>query len=184
MPYTPPPELAEMSLAEIAEQVRLRKLPPVEQWSPDKTGDSHMRIAADGSWYHEGSKVTRPAMVRAFASLLMRDEDGAHWLVMPYQKLSIEVEDAPLIAVDAQRREDGIAIRLNTDEVLVVGANHPLVAKGSRELPDLYVLARRGLLARLNRSTYAQLAELALAEGEEWRVTSGGETFSLLPPAA
>ena len=54
MPYTPPPELAGMSLAEIAQAVADRKLPPVEQWSPDNVDDSHMRIAADGTWYHEG----------------------------------------------------------------------------------------------------------------------------------
>ena len=63
VPYTPPPELAGMSLAQIAEAVAARKLPPVEQWSPDNTDDSHMRIAADGTWYHEGSPIKRAGMV-------------------------------------------------------------------------------------------------------------------------
>ena len=81
VPYTPPPELAGMSLAQIAEAVAERELPPVEQWSPDNVDDSHMRIAADGSWYHEGSQITRPAMVRAFAGLLNREADGSYWLV-------------------------------------------------------------------------------------------------------
>ena len=100
MPYTPPPELAGMSLAQIAEAVAERKLPPVEQWSPDNIDDSHMRIGADGTWYHEGSAIKRPGMVRAFAGLLNREEDGSYWLVVPYQKLSIEVEDACFIATD------------------------------------------------------------------------------------
>ena len=52
-----------MSLAQIAEAVAERKLPPVEQWSPDNVDDSHMRIAADGTWYHEGSPIKRPGMV-------------------------------------------------------------------------------------------------------------------------
>ncbi|MEL7517982.1 MAG: DUF1285 domain-containing protein, partial [Pseudomonadota bacterium] len=43
-----------MTLAEIAEAVQTRKLPPVEKWDPQKIGDSDMRIAADGTWYHEG----------------------------------------------------------------------------------------------------------------------------------
>ena len=51
MPYEPPPELAGLSLAEIAEAVATRKLPPVSTWSPEATGDSGMRIAADGSWW-------------------------------------------------------------------------------------------------------------------------------------
>ena len=41
----------------------------------------------------------------------------------------------------------------------------------------------RGCEARLNRSTYEQLAEIALARGQDWTVMSGGETYSLLPPA-
>ena len=68
MVYTPPPELAGMSLAEIAVAVAQRKLPPVDQWDPQNVDDSHMRIAADGRWFHEGSEITRPAMVRASAS--------------------------------------------------------------------------------------------------------------------
>ena len=74
MPYEPPPELAGLTLAEIAELVAARKLPPVDQWAPAREGDSLMRIAADGRWYHDGGEITRPAMIRAFASLLWRDE--------------------------------------------------------------------------------------------------------------
>ena len=66
MPYEPPPELAALSLAEIVDAVAARRVPPVDQWSPASTGESHMRIAANGQWFHEGSPITRPAMVRAF----------------------------------------------------------------------------------------------------------------------
>ncbi len=181
MVYTPPPELAELSLAQIAQQVEARKLPPVESWNPETTGDSEMRIAADGTWFHKGGKVKRPAMVRAFASLLKRDADGRHWLVMPFQKLSIEVEDAALIAVDAMRKEGGIGFRLNTDELVIAGPGNRLVARGDAETPALYLQVRRGLEARLNRSTYQQLADIALAGGDDWTIASGGATFSLLP---
>ena len=85
MVYTPPPELAGLSLAQIAEQVEARKLPPVERWTPQEEGDSGMRIAADGTWYHDGSPIRREAMVRAFSGLLTRDENGAYWLVTPFQ---------------------------------------------------------------------------------------------------
>ncbi|MGI8944010.1 MAG: DUF1285 domain-containing protein [Qipengyuania sp.] len=181
MPYTPPPDLANMSLAEIAEAVEARKLPPVEQWSPDNTGDSHMRIAADGSWYHDGSRITRPAMVRAFSGLLFREPNGSHWLVMPYQKLSIEVEDACFIATDVRLSEGSLAFRLNTDELVVAGPHHRLRAAGDRQAPALYLHVRRGCEARLNRSTYEQLAQIALELGNDWTVASGGETFSLIP---
>ena len=52
MPYVPPPELAELSLSEIAALAQARKLPRLDQWQPARTSDSLMRIAADGRWYH------------------------------------------------------------------------------------------------------------------------------------
>ena len=181
MVYTPPPELAGMSLAEIAEAVAERRLPPVEQWSPDNVDDSHMVIRADGTWLHDDSEITRPAMVRAFSGLLNREEDGSYWLVVPYQKLGIEVEDACFIATDVSRVDGDLAFRLNTDELVVAGPDNALRAEGDAEKPALYLHVRRGCEARLNRSTYQQLAEIALAEGEDWTVSSGGETFSLIP---
>ena len=181
MVYTPPPELAGMSLADIAEAVAERRLPPVEQWSPENVDDSHMVIRADGTWLHDGSEITRPAMVRAFSGLLNREEDGSYWLVVPYQKLSIAVEDACFIATDVSRKDGDLAFRLNTDELVVAGSRHRLRAAGDTDRPALYLHVRRGCEARLNRSTYEQLAQIALCEGDDWQISSGGETFSLLP---
>ena len=97
MPYDPPPELQDLSLADIAGLVATRKLPPVEQWTPAHQSDSHMRIAADGRWYHQGGLISRPAMVRLFASVLRREADGRYALVTPFEQQWIEVEDAPFI---------------------------------------------------------------------------------------
>lgn len=181
MPYTPPPELAAMSLAEIAAAVAERRLPPVEQWSPACEGESDMEIAADGRWYHQGSEITRPAMVRAFAGLLTRDAQGRHWLVTPQQRLAIAVADAAFVATDVEARDAALAFRLNTDELVIAGPDNPLVARGDPDAPALYLGVRRGLEARLNRSTYQQLAEIALAQGADWTVRSDGSQFSLLP---
>jgi hypothetical protein len=181
MPYEAPPELANLTLAQIAEQVKQRKLPPVEEWSPQKTGDSLMRIAANGSWFHDGGQINRTAMVRAFAGLLMRDAQGQHWLVTPFEKLTIEVEDAPLIATDVSEIEGGLGFRINTDELVLAGPDNPIAARGNPDTPALYLTVRRGLEARLNRSTYQQLADIALSHGDDWTVTSQGARFSLLP---
>ena len=181
MVYTPPPELAGMSLAEIAEAVAERRLPPVEQWSPDNVDESYMIIRADGTWLHDGSPISRPAMVRAFSGLLNREEDGSYWLVLPYQKLSIEVEDACFIATDVSRKEGDLAFRLNTDELVVAGPENRIRAEGDPDQPALYLHVRRGCEARLNRSTYEQLAGIAMEQGDDWTVTSSGETFSLIP---
>ena len=74
-----------------------------------------------------------------------------------------------------------LAFRLNTDELVVAGLDHPIRAAGDGDSPSLYIHVRRGCEARLNRSTYEQLAQIALARGDDWTVTSGGETYSLLP---
>ena len=180
MPYEPPPELAGLSLAEIAKAVEERKLPPVERWEPALTVDSEMRIAADGTWFHQGSPITRPAMVRAFASLLLRDGEGAYWLMTPQARYAIEVEDAPFIATDMRADGDALAFRLNTDELVLAGPDHPLRASGDPETPSIYLAVRRGCEAKLDRSTWLQLAEHALTEDGSLTVTSQGATFELV----
>ena len=181
MPYDPLPDLAAMSLAEIAEAVAARRLPPVERWDPAETADSHMRISADGTWFHEGRPITRPAMVRAFASLLVRDEAGQHWLVTPECRQSIEVEDAAFQAVDMKREDGALVFRLNTDDLVVAGPENPLRAEGDPDVPAIYLAVRRGCEARLNRSTYLQLVEQALADGPDLSVESKGANFALRP---
>ncbi len=180
MPYEPPPELASLSLAKIAELVEARKLPPLDKWSPAHVGDSQMRIAADGRWFHQGGEIRRPAMVRAFASLLTRDAKGQHWLVTPHEKLAIEVEDAAFIATDVRQDGAALAFRLNTDDLVIAGPDHPIIARGSVDEPAIYLGVRHGAEARLNRSTWGQLAEIAL-DGDRPEVKSGGVTFALMP---
>jgi hypothetical protein len=180
MPYEPPPELAALSLAEIAGLVAARKLPPLDRWTPAEVGESHMEIRADGRWFHEGGEITRPAMVRAFAGLLQRDADGLHWLCTPSQKLRIAVADAAFIAVDVAVRDEALAFRLNTDDLVLAGPDHPLRVAGSADAPAVYLTVRHGCEARLNRSTWLQLAEIAL-QGDGLAVTSQGATFPLVP---
>lgn len=169
MPYTPPPELASLSIAEIAELAEAQKLPPVDQWDPQETGDSEMRIATDGTWYHQGDPIRRPAMVRAFSSILRREADDSYALVTPYQKLSIIVEDAPFVAVELESKNSGpartLAFRLNTDHLVVAGSDHPLRFGADR--PQPYLQVRNGLEAVLARPVYYQLADLALEEGAD-----------------
>lgn len=165
MPYEAP-DLSKLSLGEIAELAAQRKLPPVKDWKPEANSDSLMQITADGRWFHDGGEITRPAMIRAFSSLLRRDEDGSHWLVTPYEKQSIVVEDAPFVAVELRSEGEGkarkLAFRLNTDDLTVANAEHAIELRGPDALP--YIHVREGLWAKLSRPVYYELAELALAE--------------------
>jgi hypothetical protein len=184
----PPPDLAGLSLAEIARLAEAKQLPPVESWNPDHCGDSFMRIARDGTWYHEGSPIGRPAMVRLFSTILRREPDGSYVLVTPVEKLDIAVEDAPFIAVevksDGEGRDRNLAFRLNTDDLIVAGPDHGLRFAGDEDGPHPYLHVRGGLEALVARSVYYELAELALDEGAQppglW---SGGIFFPLEPGA-
>ena len=83
-----------------------RALPPVHLWNPPFCGDLDMRIASDGTWYYMGTPIGRPALVRLFSTILKR-EDGKHFLVTPVEKVGIRVDDAPFLAVEMQKQDDG-----------------------------------------------------------------------------
>jgi hypothetical protein len=182
MPMEPLPDLATLSLPEIVRLVEERRLPPVDQWNPAHCGDSEMRIARDGTWYHQGSPIGRPAMVRLFSTVLRREPDGGHVLVTPIEKLAIEVEDAPFIATAMKVEGTGPAMRLafqlNTGDLVTAGPAHPLRFAGDAEAPRPYLHVRGGLEALVARPVYYELAELALAnDGAEPGVWSDGVFF-------
>ncbi len=166
-----PADLSSLSLAEVARLAEERKLPPVEKWNPSYCGHSGMRIARDGTWFHEGSPIGRPAMVRLFSTILRREPDGSHVLVTPVEKLGIDVEDAPFVAVEVRSDGEGrartLAFRLNTGDVIVAGPDHPIRFAARPEGPHPYLEVRRGLEALVGRAVYYELAELALSEAPE-----------------
>ncbi|HEX8513257.1 MAG TPA: DUF1285 domain-containing protein [Allosphingosinicella sp.] len=184
MPMTPPPDdLAGLSLAEIARLAEEKKLPPVDKWNPSHCGDSEMRIARDGTWHHQGSPIGRQAMVRLFSTILRREPDGRFVLVTPVEKLDIEVEDAPFVAVELKAEGEGrsasLAFRLNTGDLVVAGPDHPLRFEAGPEGPHPYVRVRGGLEALVARPVYYELAELALAGGDPPGLWSGGAFFPM-----
>jgi uncharacterized protein len=166
-----PIRIAGQPLETIAALVADRRLPPVDKWNPAHCGNSEMRIARDGTWYHQGSPITRPAMVRLFSTVLRREPDGGHVLVTPVEKLSIEVEATAFIAL--QMESEGtcesrrIALSLDSGDALVVGRDHPLTIHDDEHGPQPRVLVRHGLEATLARPLYYELAEIALAEAHD-----------------
>lgn len=184
MPYTPP-ELQNLSLADIAALAEQRKLPPVEQWNPEHSSDSKMQILPDGRWFHDGGEIKRASMVRAFSSLLRKDSDG-YWLVTPYEKQSIIVEDAPFVAVELKSEGNGkdrtIFMRLNVDEIVVIGPQNTISIRPSPEGDHIpYIEVRNDLMAKCTRAVTYDLYEIAIEESEtdDIGLWSGGSYFSL-----
>jgi hypothetical protein len=172
MPESRPPiELQGFSLTALQKFADERRLPPVDQWNPERCGHSGMRIARDGTWYHEGDPIRRPAMVRLFSTVLRREPDGSHVLVTPVEKLDIEVESTAFRALEMSSEGDGrdrrIAFRLDSGDIVILGAEHPLTVLETEHGPSPRLLVRHGLEAELARPVYYELAELALAEGND-----------------
>ncbi len=185
MPESRPPlELKGLSLSDLQRMIDERRLPPVEKWNPGRCGHSAMRIARDGTWYHEGSPISRPAMVRLFSTVLRREADGSHVLVTPVEKLEIEVEATAFRVVEMQSEGEGkarrLAFQLDTGDAVILDAGHPLRLIETEQGPSPRLLVRHGLEAALARPVYYELAEIALAEGNEPSgVWSSGTFFPL-----
>ena len=185
MPESRPPiELKGISLSELQTLIDERRHPPVDKWDPPYCGTSGMRIARDGTWFHNGEPIRRPAMVRLFSTILRRERDGSHVLVTPVEKLGIEVDSTAFRAVEMQSEGSGpgrrIALALDNGDALILGRDHPLTMVEAKDGLSPRIAVRNGLEAELSRPVYYELAEAALDEGNDppglW---SGGCFFPL-----
>jgi hypothetical protein len=160
-------------------------LPPVESWNPPYCGDIGMVICRDGSWTYRGSAITRLPLVKLFSTILRKDADGRTYLVTPAEKVDVAVEDAHFLGVELDvrgaGRDQAISVRTNVDDVVTIGADHPLtfvVEDDGGQKP--YVRVRGRLDALLTRAAYAELVALAAGrDGAEGAPASGDDE----PPA-
>jgi hypothetical protein len=129
--------------------------------------DAPFRIARDGAWFHNGSVIERPEMVRLFARTLKREPSGpsptGYALVTPYERHAVAVDDAPFVAIALRRDGEGRACRLifttNIGAEVIAGRHHPIVVRvGPNQDPRPYVALDGGLEARLSRAVYYDLA--------------------------
>jgi uncharacterized protein len=154
-----------------------KDIPPVHLWNPPFCGDIGMRIAADGTWFYMNSPIGRKPLVKLFSSILRHDEDGRYYLVTPVEKCSVEVEDAPLVAIamsvrgEAQEKE--ISFVTNAEDEVTVDAIHPLrfaEEEGTQGLKP-YVLVRGRLEALVSRPIFYDLVAQGVVErveGDDW----------------
>jgi len=169
-----------------------RKLPPVHLWNPDHCGDIGMEIRADGSWWHEGRIIGREKLVRLFSTILRKDGDGETYLVTPYEKIIVQVEDAPFLAIRVDRAgepgpEQVLAFTTNLGDVTLAGADALLRVETAPDTlePAPYVNVRDRLEAKLTRPCFYELAEMSVPNpadnGATLGVWSQGEFFQIGP---
>ncbi|RDC72098.1 DUF1285 domain-containing protein [Rhodovulum sp. 12E13] len=181
---------AEGIAAAAAAAARGGGLPPVHLWNPQDCGDLDMEIRADGTWFHEGTPIGRPGLVRLFSTIL-RKEGAKYFLVTPVEKVGIRVEDAPFVAVDAdiagEGRAQAVTFRTNVGDSVTAGPDRPVRVERAPETgePRPYVLVRADLEALIDRKTFYRLVEAGdhhEVDGESWfGLWSGGAFFPVIP---
>jgi hypothetical protein len=156
--------------------------PPLESWNPPLSGDIDIEIRADGSWWHEGTPIPRPAIVRLFASILRREDDGDYYLVTPVEKWRLRVEAHPLVVTDVDCEGAGeqrlCRVTLNTGEQVPIDNHHPLFLD-SRRGGAAGVRLPHGLSAVCNRAAWYRLVEAAGQEDGRAGIVSGGRFWPL-----
>lgn len=151
-----------------------------------------MRIARDGTWFHEGTPIGRPGLVRLFSSILKKEGDR-YFLVTPVEKVGIVVEDAPMLAVDFDVADKGpdqvLTFHTKTEDIVVAGPENPIrvVRDAQTGEPSPYVLVRRNLEALIDRKSFYRLIDLGTheetAEGRWFGLRSSGQFFPIIPSA-
>ena len=174
-------------LEKLARAAADEKLPPVDAWQPVVQKDMGLRISRDGAWHYLGSPIARPSLVRLLSRVMKREGED-FFLVSPVEKLRIEVEDAPFLAVElecaGESQSQRLVFRTNVDDVVIAGKAHPIWVNEdpiSGE-PAPYIEVRDGLWALINRSVYYELAERVMPSPNrrgQWGVFSEGCFFEL-----
>ncbi len=178
---------AENIAASVSAATRGKGLPPVHLWNPPFCGDLDVRIARDGTWFYLGTPIGRPALVKLFSSILKK-EAGKYYLVTPVEKVGIQVDDAPFVAVDVEHRDGDLHFTTQVGDTMIAGPDHPIRVERDPETgePSPYVLVRSNLEALIDRKSFYRLVDLGLHEiwkGESWFGLRSQSTFFPMIPS-
>ena len=178
---------AENIAASVSAATRGKGLPPVHLWNPPFCGDLDIRIKRDGTWFYLGTPIGRPALVKLFSSILKK-EAGKYYLVTPVEKVGIQVDEAPFVAVDVEHRDGDLHFTTQVGDTMIAGPDHPIRVERDPETgePSPYVLVRSNLEALIDRKSFYRLVDLGLHEiwkGESWFGLRSQSTFFPMIPS-
>ncbi len=176
--------------AKLLEEIGAESNPPVEKWHPEVEVEIDMSINRKGEWIHNGKPIERAAIIKLFSSILVRDDDGHHYLVTPVEKARLEVADAPFLVTEMSQYLDGngqsvIVFTTNTGERVVLNSKHGLRVLHDEETGETipYLQLDRRLEARVGRNVFYELVGMAehseLGDKTQLTLHSQGEDFIL-----
>ena len=165
--------------------IKSRTLPPVMSWNPPFCGDLDIRIARNGTWFYLGTPIGRFELVKLFSSIL-KIEDGKYFLVTPVEKVGIQVDDAPFIAVDFNeviiQGEKALKFETHVGDRVVASSENPIRVERDAitDEPAPYIHIRNGLDALIDRKTFYRLIDKGQHrnhKNEEWFGIISASTF-------
>jgi len=184
----PPPQSLLNSLPQRGELQR-REPAPVHLWNPPLSGEMDMRIARDGTWYHEGDPIRRLALAQLFSTILRLDQDARYYLVTPVERWAIQVDDAPFVAVrlsvSGEGEQQQLLFHTSLEDEVPLDGEHPLRVELDPQSgePSPYIRVRANLDALISRTVFYELADLAVeaevAGVQRIGVWSGGRFFPI-----
>ena len=184
----PPPQSLLNSLPQRGELQR-REPAPVHLWNPPLSGEMDMRIARDGTWYHEGEPIRRLALAQLFSTILRLDQDARYYLVTPVERWAIQVDDAPFVAVrlsvSGEGEQQQLLFHTSLEDEVPLDGEHPLRVELDPQSgePSPYIRVRANLDALIRRTVFYELADLAVeaevAGVQRIGVWSGGRFFPI-----
>ncbi len=172
------------SIDRLFKQLQGKKLPPVDLWNPDNSGEIDIHIKSNGDWHYQGSPIQRPAMVRLFSTVLRRDGD-CYFLVTTVKKLRITVDDAPFTAISLEVLLDSgtqyLVFTSNVEDKIIAGKNNAILVNydSKTDQPRPYIEVRKRLYALIVRPVYYQMAEQIVERDGYYGVWSDGCYFKL-----
>ncbi len=140
--------------------------------------DYSIYVDKNGNWFHEGGRIGRMPLVKLFASVLKREDDGTYWLVTPAEREQIGVEDLPFLVTGYKGvpgEDYEITLITNLDDEVPLGRDHMFQVDKDSDIPRVKV--RDGLYARLNRSVFFDFADAAEEEKEGFKGFTAGGVF-------
>lgn len=117
-----------------------------------------------GEWYYMGSKITRKPMVKLFSSILTKDRDNTFHLRTPVEDVLVEVIDAPYLVTSLDIVNNNnikyVSFTTNVGIKFIVGNKNPIWVEEKDSSEELipYSLVKRGLIAKVTRPVYYELA--------------------------
>ncbi len=138
--------------------------------------------------------IRREAIARLFSGAgrgfmagkgLSLDGNGIYWLKSPPDSYKVDVEDVPFLITDFEKHNDVLTLKTNFDETVTLGAGTDFIFRPHGPYPEIpYVHVRAGLLARLSRSVFYNLAQIATERDGILAVSSNGSWHGLGQKAA